>query len=151
MQRLTKRELADVKGKQIVLCAHKESDCNDSCMYGRCEWERKALQKLKAYEDAEEQGLLLRLPCKVGDDVYQIPSKVGYELNVLAGLWRNNRVCHQKVARITITDEHWYFECDKDIEYGTDRICLDIFFKKTWFLSEEEAEQALERMEKENG
>ena len=27
-------------------------------------------RKLKAYEDAEEQGLLLRLPCKVGDTVY---------------------------------------------------------------------------------
>ena len=28
------------------------------------------LDKLGAYEDAEEQGLLLRLPCKVGDTVY---------------------------------------------------------------------------------
>lgn len=27
-------------------------------------------EKLKRYEDAEEQGLLLRLPCKVGDTVY---------------------------------------------------------------------------------
>lgn len=30
----------------------------------------KAMQKLGEYEDAEEQGLLLRLPCKVGDAVY---------------------------------------------------------------------------------
>lgn len=29
-------------------------------------------EKLKRYEDAEEQGLLLRLPCKVGDTVYVI-------------------------------------------------------------------------------
>lgn len=29
-------------------------------------------ERLKAYEDAEEQGLLLRLPCKVGDTVYQV-------------------------------------------------------------------------------
>ena len=29
-------------------------------------------EKLKCYEDAEEQGLLLRLPCKVGDTVYVI-------------------------------------------------------------------------------
>lgn len=28
-------------------------------------------EKLKRYEDAEEQGLLLRLPCKVGDSVYR--------------------------------------------------------------------------------
>ncbi len=33
---------------------------------------RMALDKLAAYEDAEEQGLLLRLPCKVGTDVYYI-------------------------------------------------------------------------------
>ena len=72
MERLTKRELADVEGKQIVLCNHKESDCNDSCMYRRCKWNEKALKKLKEYEDAEEQGLLLRLPCKVGDTIYYI-------------------------------------------------------------------------------
>lgn len=29
-------------------------------------------EKLSAYEDAEEQGLLLRLPCKVGDKLYRI-------------------------------------------------------------------------------
>lgn len=29
-------------------------------------------EKLTEYEDAEEQGLLLKLPCKVGDDVYYI-------------------------------------------------------------------------------
>ena len=29
-------------------------------------------RKLKEYEDAEEQGLLLRLPCKVGDTIYEV-------------------------------------------------------------------------------
>lgn len=29
-------------------------------------------EKLKYYEDAEEQGLLIRLPCKVGDHIYII-------------------------------------------------------------------------------
>ena len=32
------------------------------------------LEALGKYEDAEEQGLLLRLPCKVGDTVYLIKS-----------------------------------------------------------------------------
>ena len=31
-----------------------------------------AIQKLAEYEDMEEQGLLVRLPCKVGDTVYDI-------------------------------------------------------------------------------
>ena len=35
---------------------------------------RKVLRKLAEYEDAEEQGLLVRLPCKVGDTVYLIKS-----------------------------------------------------------------------------
>lgn len=35
-----------------------------------CEEIDAVYRKLKAYEDAEEQGLLLRLPCKVGDTVY---------------------------------------------------------------------------------
>lgn len=30
------------------------------------------LKELKQYKDLEEQGLLLRLPCKVGDTVYKI-------------------------------------------------------------------------------
>lgn len=33
---------------------------------------QKAINKLADYEDAEEQGLLLRLPCKVGDTLYVI-------------------------------------------------------------------------------
>lgn len=32
---------------------------------------RLAIAKLATYEQAEEQGLLLRLPCKVGDTVYK--------------------------------------------------------------------------------
>lgn len=37
--------------------------------------------KLKEYEDAEEQGLLLRLPCKVGDYVWDLLS--GYRFEVV--------------------------------------------------------------------
>ena len=29
-------------------------------------------QRLFDYEDAEEQGLLIRLPCKIGDTVYEV-------------------------------------------------------------------------------
>lgn len=34
----------------------------------------KASEKLAEYEDLEEQGLLVRLPCKVGDTVY-VPTR----------------------------------------------------------------------------
>ncbi len=35
---------------------------------------RLAIERLADYENAEEQGLLLKLPCKVGDTVYLIKS-----------------------------------------------------------------------------
>ena len=33
---------------------------------------RKVLRRLAEYEDAEEQGRLISLPCKVGDTVYHV-------------------------------------------------------------------------------
>lgn len=104
-------------------------------------------EKLKYYEDAEEQGLLLQLPCGIGSDVYIIPSKVNCELNILSLHPENNKVYHQKVALITFTEKGWYMECDKDREYATDRILSEKMYKKIWFLSQEEAEDKLKEME----
>ena len=33
------------------------------------------IKKLATYEDLEEQGLLVRLPCKVGDTVYRVNAR----------------------------------------------------------------------------
>lgn len=104
-------------------------------------------EKLKRYEDAEEQRLLMRLPCGIGSDVYIIPSKVNYELNILNLHPENNKIYHQKVALITFTEKGWYMECDKDREYATDRILSEKMYKETWFLSQEEAEAKLKEME----
>ena len=108
---------------------------------------RMILERLAAYEDIEEQGLLLRLPCKIGADVYMIPSKVNYALNILSLHPENNKVYHQKVASVTFTEKGWYIECDKDREYGTGRILPEKMYKETWFLSQEEAEAKLKEME----
>lgn len=43
----------------------KETDIKD-----RCEYCYEATQKLAHYEDLEEQGRLIELPCKIGDTVY---------------------------------------------------------------------------------
>lgn len=108
------------------------------------------INKLAAYEDAEEQGLLLQLPCKIGSDVYIVPSEMNFRMNIFAGHPEDNRVYHQKVALITFTEKGWYMECDKDREYGTDRILLEKMYKETWFLSQEEAEAKLKEMEGES-
>ena len=44
----------------------------DSACEPDCEEIDAVYRKLKDYEDAEEQGLFLRLPCKVGDTVFTI-------------------------------------------------------------------------------
>ena len=105
------------------------------------------LQKLADYEDAEEQGLLLRLPCGIGSDVYMIPSKINYKLNILSLHPENNKVYHQKVDLITFTENGWYMKCDKDREYAIERILSEKMYKETWFLSQQEAEAKLKEME----
>lgn len=103
----------------------------------------KLAEKLKDYEDAEEQGLLLRLLCGIGTDIYYIPSEKNFRLNLLDGHGEENRVFHQTVDRITFIKNGWYMECDSDLEYGTGRILLDTSYGVTWFLTSEEAEAKL--------
>lgn len=139
MERLTRRDLADVNGKQIVLCDSKEEDCNDSCLYRRCKWNEKALQKLKEYEEAEEQGLLLRLPCRVGDTIYRINQ------------YAKEPIISMKVLQIhygELSRGNTFFRVDaiNDEDMGESCYFKDDFGKKV-FLTKEEAEAALVRME----
>ena len=120
----------------------KPNDKYTNCDEGYC-----AIEKLSAYEDTEEQGLLLRLPCGIGSDVYIIPSKINYKLNILSLHPENNKVYHQKVDLITFTEKGWYMKCDKDREYAIERILSEKMYKETWFLSQEEAEAKLAEME----
>ena len=72
MQRLTEKQsagydLIDMKGLWCDLYCNEQSvyTCKDCAI-------DKAIQKLAEYEDLEEQGLLIKLPCKVGDTVYSV-------------------------------------------------------------------------------
>jgi hypothetical protein len=102
-------------------------------------------KKLADYEDAEEQGLLLRLPCKVGDTIYVIPSWANYRLNKSFGHAENNRVYTQIVHSVKMWSNGRYSltTCD-----GFQSVVSD-FYKETWFLTKEEAEQVLAEMKKE--
>ena len=74
MERLTKRSNKTVhengvccthfRGKE---CSERMGECTDNCP-----WEEAAWSKLADYEDAEEQGLLLRLPVAEGTTVFGI-------------------------------------------------------------------------------
>lgn len=113
-------------------------------------WEHKQvaeyLKKLKEYEQLEEQGRLIKLPCKIGSDVWFVPSQTNYKLNILSHHSEANRVYHQKVAKIIFGRNGWYLECDKDLEYATDHILVDKMYKETWFLTEYEAEAKLKEL-----
>lgn len=99
---------------------------------------RNVLSKLAEYEDAEEQGLLIRLPCKVGDVVYT---------NMRASGWykrEKNKPYKANVAFIGINGKDNFmnvvFENDNVLQF----LLSDI--GKTVFLTREEAEAALERI-----
>ena len=92
----------------------------------------KALEKLAAYEDLEEQGLLVRLPCKVGDTVY-VPTR--------------NFVSELRITMVSVDMHGAYFSWMLNSGIYPN---LDGFSKsklgKTVFLTHEEAVKKLEEM-----
>lgn len=70
MDRLTVR---DDKGKAHMICKQMCGDYGNGCDrqidVDMCQ-RYAAFDKLADYEDLEQQGLLVKLPCKVGDTVY---------------------------------------------------------------------------------
>ena len=106
--------------------------------------EGKAIDKLAEYEDAGEQGLLLRLPCEMGAVIYVIPSKVNYDLNIINRHEENNRVYEQTVYSVQMWSNRRYIltTCE-----GWNCVVSDLY-KETWFLTYEEAAQALAEMAK---
>lgn len=115
-------------------CPHLNEDC--------CFCLQNVLERLAEYEDLEEQGLLLKLPCKVGDTIYVIPSKANYGINIVNRHKENNRVYEQVVNRIEMCKSGYLLStCD-----GMACV-IEEFYKKTWFLTREEAETALKELE----
>ena len=76
-------------------------------------------ERLAAYEDAEEQGLLVRLPCKVGDTVWVIITS--YVCGELGDLPETRHYIENRLFKLSILEN----------------------FGKTVFLTREEAEAAL--------
>ncbi len=91
MDRLTKK----YNGKNIVKSGHIAMVFNNET--GN-RFEGEAIDNLAAYEDAEEQGLLLRLPCKVGDTVYVPTRNFVSELRItLISIERDNIFFHWRL------------------------------------------------------
>ncbi len=99
-----------------------------------CEEIDAVYRKLKEYEDLEEQGRLIKLPCKVGDTVYCIENKEIYTCTVgKISISKNNGVW----VEINFPKEMPDIVA---IEYNPDD------FSKTVFLTKSEAEAKLKEL-----
>ena len=145
MERLTYR---DKKGEAHLhcyqMCADSHEDCNTAYEVDRCQ-RYVAFRKLADFEDAEEQGLLLWLPCKVGDTVYCIFIRY-------TKCASNNKEFDEYDCQGCQQDE-----CDSKIEhyiqdmraFSLDWIVTNLKnFGKTIFLTSEEAEAKLKELER---
>ena len=76
MERLTKRYVDDFGQKAITACGETYFEGEDGYV---------VVDRLSSYEDLEEQGLLVRLPCPIGTTVWDI---CGMDIreNVVSGL-----------------------------------------------------------------
>lgn len=95
--------------------------------------------RLCEYEDAEKQGLLKKLPCKVGDTVWCICYRYGYGSKDIPF------ACKSYVRQIIFNTRTTAIEVEYSDDiglYGCSYHVRDI--GKTVFLTKEEAEQAVQ-------
>ena len=98
-------------------------------------------EELKAYKDADDQGLILFLPVPIGRTIYKITDYMGctYDYNCpIRDEERKNRC--EEIQCINRYKKHLIFE---DV-FGVEMLGL---FGKTVFLTREEAEARLTEME----
>lgn len=96
-----------------------------------------AARKLCDYEDLEEQGLLVRLPCKVGDTVYRV-----------------NAGAKQPIIPMTVSEIHFLcYKNERAVRFdaiGKEDMGESCYrledIGRIVFLSREEAEEKLEEM-----
>lgn len=142
MERLTRR----INNNKIT--AIKGSSCNYSAQSFDCQINegteklRTALEKLAAYEDLEEQGLLVRFPCKVGDKVWDndFGHPESYEIKAFSYGY-----CDSYVEPDIEDQIIFYYENYSGSIAGAFAMSE---LGKTVFLTREEAEKKLEEMKK---
>ena len=116
MKRLTEKDWKD-KCEGYPWNVHPVKDIDDLPYY----------KKLAAYEDAEEQGWLLRLPCKVGDTVYKVDRV-------------SNKIKQHKVVKFEVV------RAVDQVDFENFDYCFLHHFGKTVFLTKSEAEAKLKEM-----
>ena len=130
MERLTERE-RNVDGTGVA-----KEEITDGLLKPFAD---KILTKLAVYEDLEEQGLLVRLPCKIGDTVYRV-----------------NAGAKQPIIPMTVSEIHFLcYKNERAVRFdaiGKEDMGESCYrledIGRIVFLTREEAEKKLEEMEK---
>lgn len=131
MERLTK--ISEIGNAYYPKCFEEPCCGMGECLDDRCSLMLDACKKLAEYEQLEEQGLLARLPCKVGDIMFRINKGA------------KNPVIELTVTQIDITTRSYNLEViDRDCG---ELMCFKNDIGKTVFLTRKEAEKKLEEVQ----
>ena len=139
MERLTDKN--DVGSYFYPKCFEKCDGLGASSKCDNCEIMTSACEKLGKYEDLEEQGRLVKLPCKVGDTVYYISEGFIEPCTV------------ETIFISDYTDKDGNCSYIAEIHYDREDcpyVSTEIYFTdigKTVFLTQAEAEQKLKVVE----
>ena len=147
MERLTERYKDSIANTVLIGdCGDKlcKDICDDiECNCSKCELE-KVLEKLATYEDLEEQGLLVRLPIKIGDMVWDNEFRYlgPYKIKAFSYGYCDSYV----EPGIEVDEIIFYYENYNGSITGAFTMSE---IGKTVFLTREEAEKKLDEMKKE--
>lgn len=165
MERLT--QITEIGNAYFPKCFEEPCCGGGKCIDNNCNMVNEVCKKLAEYETLEEQGLLVRLPCKVGDIVYvnseilPIEDMECYEdidnkiPSYFQGRVVSFRFAQRKWVKIAVKAKWLYEWIDDETGPESDYIECEKNFSillstigKTVFLTREEAEKKLEEMKK---
>lgn len=144
----TGEDLRDyIGGKEAVGCPYYQNTYGCCFENGELSWLKdvaELLKELKSYRDLEEQGLLVKLPCKVGDMVWD--NDFGYPKSYEIKAFSYGYCDSYVESGVGIEDEIiFYYE--NSIGSITGAFPMSEI-GKTIFLTREEAKKKLEEMKK---
>lgn len=140
----TGEDLRDyISGKEAVGCPYHQNTYGCCFEDGELYWLKdvaELLEELKSYKEAEKQGLLVRLPCKVGDTVYRV-----------------NAGAKQPIIPMTVSEIHFLcYKNERAVRFdaiGKEDMGESCYrledIGRIVFLTHEEAEKKLEKMKNE--
>lgn len=137
MERLTK--ISEAGNAYYPKCFEEPCYGMGECLDDNCSLMLDACKKLAEYEQLEEHGLLVRLPCKIGDTVYRV-----------------NAGAKQPIIPMTVSEIHFLcYKNERAVRFDTigkedmGENCYRLEdIGKIVFLTREEAEKKLEEMKK---